>query len=267
MTSLQTEGLERFCELLERRCGLTYSPHKAYLFESRLKALNDRYGCRDYDALAFLLQHDPEARRAIVEALVTSETFFFRDEETFRQLPELAARYHPGPGSPLVIWSLGCASGQEVYSILFALDEALGYPLSRLAVVGVDISAAVLARASAGIYSPFEVQRGLTEARRDRYMYAVPGGWRVASPWKEAPEWRELNLLEGLAVLPRPHIIFCRNVLIYFSDVNKVRVMRELTNRLLDGGCIALGATESPLPYAGLIRPFSSGSTSLYRRG
>jgi chemotaxis protein methyltransferase CheR len=266
MTALQPRGIDRFCELLERLCGLSYSADKAYLFESRLRTVLATHRCRDYEGLSFLLQHDPQARQAIIEALVTSETFFFRDEETFRQLPGVAARFAATPASPLVIWSLGCATGQEVYSILFALDEASGFPLSRLTVLGADISAPVLDRARAAVYSPFEVQRGLTEARRDRYMRPVPGGWGVASPWKEAPTWRTLNLLDGLADLPRPHIVFCRNLLIYFSDANKARVMKELTSRLADDGCIVLGSTESPRPYAGLIRPWADGVPSFYRR-
>ena len=266
MSQLQLRGIERFCEMLERQCGLSYSPDKAYLFESRLRALTAWHHCRDYEALSYLLQHDPQARRAIIEALVTSETFFFRDEETFRQLPRVAAGVAATPAQPLVVWSLGCATGQEVYSILFALDEALGLPVSRLSVVGVDISAPVLERARAAVYSPFEVQRGLSEARRERYMRAVPGGWRVASPWKEAPQWRELNLLDGLAGLPRPRIVFCRNLLIYFSDTNKARVMRDLVSRLDEGGCVVLGSTESARPYAGLLDSWPDGAPSFFRR-
>lgn len=266
MTGLEARGIDRFCELLERTCGLSYSADKAYLFESRLRAVTADNRCRDYEGLSYLLQHDPQARQAIIEALVTSETFFFRDEETFRQLPGVAARFAATPASPLVIWSLGCATGQEVYSILFALDEALGMPPSRLSVLGADISAPVLSRARAAVYSSFEVQRGLSEARRDRYMRPDAGGWRVASPWREAPTWHALNLLDGLAGLPRPHIVFCRNLLIYFNDANKARVMKELASRLADDGCIVLGSSESPRPYAGLIRPWADGVPSFYRR-
>lgn len=247
--SMSPHGIERFCQTLEQACGLNYPPAKSYLFEARLGGVIAQYGCRTYDDLTWRLRQDPAARQAIISALVTSETYFFRDEDTFKALPAIAERFSPTPTQPLVIWSLGCATGQEAYSILMTLDEAGRVPLPHLRVFGADISPEVLARAKAGLYSGFETQRGLSPARRDRYMRPVGDTWQIASPWRDVPQWVELNLLEGVETLPRPHVVFCRNILIYFSDATKTAVMSRILARLHDGGVVVLGNAENPLPY------------------
>ena len=266
MPALNTRGLDRFCEALEAASGLSYSAEKTYLFDARLKAIVERHGIGDYDALVSLFSRDPQARQAIIAALVTSETFFFRDEETFKALPALAASFPASRAEPLVIWSLGCATGQEAYSILMALDEAGRPPLSAVRLVGADISAAVLDRARAGFYSPFEIQRGLSPARHARYMQPVPGGFEVVPALRAVPEWLALNMLDGFDRLPRPHLIFCRNLMIYFSDRTKQRLMAAMLARLPEEGLVVLGSSESAMPYAGLIEPMPGLQGSLYRR-
>lgn len=265
MPALNAHGLDRFCEVLERASGLSYSLEKRYLFDARLNAIVARHRLADYEALAALFLRDAGARQAIISALVTSETYFFRDEEVFKALPALAHRFTVTRAQPLVIWSLGCATGQEPYSILMALDEA-GVALGAVCLIGADIAAPVLARAREGCYTPFEVQRGLSAARQHRYMQPAPGGFQVAPALRAVPEWVELNMLDGFDGLPRPHLIFCRNLMIYFGDRTKARLMAELVARLPDDGCVLLGSTESALPYAGLIEPDPEAGPSIYRR-
>lgn len=266
MSTLNARGVERFCETLEAASGLSYSVEKTYLFDARLKEIIARHGVGDYDTLATLFARDLQARQAIIAALVTSETFFFRDEETFKALPALAARFPASKAEPLVIWSLGCATGQEAYSILMALDEAGRPPLSAVRLLGADISAPVLDRARAGFYTPFEIQRGLSPARQARYLQPVRGGFEVAPALRAVPEWVTLNMLDGFDRLPRPQLIFCRNLMIYFSDRTKQRLMAAMLARLPEDGLVVLGSSESSMAYAGLIEPAPGTQGSIYRK-
>ena len=254
-----TAGIEAFCHSLEAVSGLRYDASKAYLFESRLRGVFPE-GVPSYAALAMLVRAGGEPARRIVEALVTHETYFFRDEGTFKLLPDLVSAAVKAGGSAPVVWSLGCATGQEIWSILIAIDEAGRLPATALRPIGVDISSAALARAREATYSDFEVGRGLSEARRDRYFERVAGGWRVARPWRDVPVWVQGNLLDDLTMLPRPDVVFCRNVLIYFDDPLKRQIMGRIAARLAPGGCIVLGNAESALLYADILTPQTVGT-------
>ena len=249
MGPLSEAGLARFCAALEAACGLAYTADKTYLFEARLGGFVTRHRVTTYDQLAELFERDPVARREVIEALVTSETYFFRDEGTFRLLPELLARLGPTPGAPAVVWSLGCATGQELWSILFALADDPRLPPAAIRPIGIDISTRALARVEAGVYSDFETRRGLDEARRQRFMEPYEGAWRVARPWRDLPRWVQGNLREGLDHLPRPDVVFCRNVLIYFDDALKRTIMRAIAARLAPGGFVVLGNAEGAMLF------------------
>lgn len=242
-------GIERFCRTLEASCGLSYQPDRAYLFDSRLVEVIARHALKDYDDLTHLFLADDQARQRITEALVTSETYFFRDEATFQQLPALADSYHPAPHRPLVIWSLGCATGQEAYSILMALDEH-GLTEASLRLIGVDISEAALSRARAGRYTAFEVSRGLSAVRTARYMAPVEGGFEVRAPWRTVPQWVRANLVTGLPSLEAPQIVFCRNTLYYFNDAIRQRILTGIHGRMAPGGTLVLAGTENAYVYA-----------------
>lgn len=266
MTTLNPRGIQQFCDALERCCGLHYSPEKDYLFTARLQEVIESHRCRDYLDLAGLLCGDEQTRRAIIGALVTSETSFFRDPETFEALPQLAA-FAPGRPSPLVVWSLGCAAGQEVYSLLMRADETGLLSRGPWRLIGADISPRALARAREGRYSGFEVQRGLSEARRTRYMQPVQDDWQMAPSWRALPEWIELNLLTGLASLPAPQLVFCRNVLIYFSNAVKRRLVADILRALPEHGALVLGRGESSLAFGDLVAPDPQLPWVLRRRG
>lgn len=255
MRALSEAGIARFCYVLEASCGLAYTPEKAYLFEARLGEVVARLEVASYLQLAERFERDAAVRREVIEALVTSETYFFRDEGIFCALPDLVSRLGPTPGAPVVVWSLGCATGQELWSILFTLAEDARVPISAVSPIGVDISTRALARARAAEYSDFEVQRGLGELRRERFMEPAGAGWRVARPWRDLPRWVQGNLCEGLEDLPRPDVVFCRNVLIYFDDALKRSIMRGVADRLAPGGFVVLGNTESTLLFADMLAP------------
>lgn len=263
---LASEGIEAFCQELETTSGLSYTPEKAYLFNYRLSGLASCAQSKDYNDLTRLLKQDFEARRQIIEALVTSETFFFRDEDTFQGLPDLVRSLSLAPQEPLVIWSLGCATGQEAYSIMMALDEAGLLRPEQLRLIGVDISTQAVQRAREATYTAFEVKRGLSDARRDRYLLPVAKGFQVRDSLRAIPRWESLNMLEGIWNLPRPHIVFCRNVLIYFSDANKRHAMGRIFTHLRDGSYVILGNTENYLPYGEYIEPAGLKAASIYRK-
>lgn len=260
MAALSLGGITRFCQALEAACGLHYTPAKAYLFESRLVEIVRRRGVADYDDLTRLFERDPAVRREVTEALVTSETYFFRDENTFRALPDLIDQLRPTAGAPAVIWSLGCATGQEPYSILFALAEDGRVPAAHVQLIGVDISDRALDRARLAVYSEFEARRGLDETRRARFLEPDPGGWRVARPWRELPTWVRGNLLTDVGAWPRPDVVFCRNVLIYFEDAVKRAIMRAVAARLAPGGFVVLGNAESRMTFYDLYAPAGDGA-------
>jgi chemotaxis protein methyltransferase CheR len=244
--------METFCRALEDRSGLSYGPDKDYLFESRLRGLFPQNKLPDYPELTRLLVNDVPMSARIVEALVTSETFFFRDQATFDALPELVKRAKPQQQEPLIIWSVGCATGQELFSILMRLDDLDPQVLASARVYGLDLSLAALARARAATYTEFEVARGLTPEQRDRYLEAADGRWRIKEPLRSQPAWMQANVLGEFPSLPRPHLIFCRNILIYFSEANKTRVLTYLSERLVDTGFLLLGGSENAMAYPGL---------------
>ena len=253
MHALSLAGIERFCEALERACGLAYTPEKAYLFEARLAALVRHYGLRDYEALTRLFERDPDARRTSTEALVTAETYFFRDEATILALPGMLADRAPTPARPVTIWSLGCATGQEVWSIIFALALDGREAIEAVRVVGVDLAERALARAREATYTAFELQRGIAPALRDQFFEPAAAGWRVARPWRDLPTWAQANLLGDLAALPRPEVVFCRNVLIYFDDQTKRQVVKRVVERLAPSGLVIFGGAESLLLFQDML--------------
>lgn len=267
MTELRLPGIERFCRTLQESCGLSYTPAKAYLFETRLAQFVTRRGIQDYESLTAVFLADAHARVAIVEALVTSETYFFREEAIFQLLPELLAGLGASPARPAVVWSLGCATGQELYSALFALELDGRVPYQAVRLYGADISSGALARAAAATYTEFEIWRGLDRLHLARFFEPVAGGgWQVARPWRDEPTWLHLNLLDGLESLPRPDLVFCRNVLIYFEDGLKRRVMAGIAERLVVGGLVVLGGSESKLPYSDLLEPLEKAPSVLRKR-
>lgn len=265
MGTLNPLGLDRFCAALEATCGLSYTREKEYLFNMRLRELVSRYEVPDYETLTGLFLRDGLARREITEALVTSETYFFRDENTFAALPGILQDQGASSEQPVVVWSLGCATGQEAYSILMGLREDGRLPTAAVRIYGLDISRKALTLAREGVYTPFEVGRGLREDQVRQHMTPDAGGWRVAASLRELPIWIEGNLLEGFDLLPRPNLVFCRNVLIYFEDAVKRRVVGAIIERLWPGGLLVLSNSEHPMAYVDLVEPVASGQ-SFYRR-
>ena len=264
---------ERLAQVIHSRSGLVLGPDKLYLLQARLTPLLATAGLPDLDALADRVCAAPDGPlgKSVVEALTTNETLFFRDghpfEDLARVLPRLAAAR--GPGTPLRIWSAASSFGQEAYSIAIVASElrgALGD--RRVEIVGTDIAQAALERARAGLYTDFEVQRGLSPARRSAHFQRVGAQWQVSATLRATVEFRPFNLLGDLRGLGRFDVVFCRNVLIYFDRETKRRVLAAMARQMAPDGTLYLGGTETLLGMdVGLRKLAASGGYVLEAEG
>jgi len=253
--------LEFLRKLLKARSGLALSADKAYLLESRLLSVARKAGARDLSGLVVKLRApDSDALAAeVVEAMTTNETFFFRDKLPFQHLrevivpPLLAAR---GPRRRLRIWSAACSSGQEPYSLAMALKE-MGDVLSgwRIEIVGTDIASEVLDRARLGVFSQFEVQRGLPIQYLIKYFTQSGEMWEVSPVIRNMVRFEPFNLLNDAARLGMFDVIFCRNVLIYFDPDTKAQVLDRLAHVSQADGYLVLGAAETVIGLSEMWNP------------
>jgi chemotaxis protein methyltransferase CheR len=257
VTPLDYDYLRNF---LRPRSGLDLSPDKQYLVESRLIPLAQRAGLQGIPELVQRLRAGSAALEAsVVEAMTTNETFFFRDKIPFDQLSEvvipslLRAR---ASRRSLRIWSAACSTGQEPYSIAMCLKE-FGAALAgwRIEIVATDLNEAVLEKSKAGIFSQFEVQRGLSIDLLVKYF--APDGeiWRIKPELRAMVQHRQLNLLRDFSHLGSFDIVFCRNVLIYFDQATKSDIFKRLARVVEADGFIALGVAETVVGLTDALRP------------
>ena len=242
-------------------CGLHIPDNKEYLITQRLKGLLRAAEAESWRELYEFLRRDCSAqvRNEVISAITTNETSFFRDQhpfDSFRDhlLPEfckkLVARRLSGDRSPLRIWSAAAASGQEAYTLaMIIMDHLERNPGSGLRpcdfnILGTDISARVLAKATQAEYSDFELSRGLPEAYR-KYFERVESRWRVRRDLRCMVEFRQLNLVTDFTDLKIFDVIFCRNVLIYFDQATKMKILERFSKILRPGCHLVLGSTES----------------------
>jgi chemotaxis protein methyltransferase CheR len=246
--AISTPDFLVIAELVRARSGIVLGPDKAYLVESRLDQVvrNRSYtGLAEIAARLRTHPNDPLAQD-IIEAITTNETLFFRDTKPFEHLQLHLPALHGAcpPAQPLRIWSAAASSGQECYSIaITALEAELG---SRpVQILGTDISAEQINRARLGLYSDFEVKRGLSPQHLARYFARTDTGWRISDPVRRLVEFRRWNLLDDLRPLGTFDLVFCRNVLIYFDITTKRKVLDAIWERLAPGGLLYLGGSET----------------------
>ncbi len=242
--ALADGAFQTLADLLRSRSGLAIGPDKLYLLETRLAPILRREGLRGIAELAQRLTSSAAEPliREVVEAMTTNESFFFRDDKPFahvraKALPRLLLARPPG--TPIRIWSAAASSGQEAYSLAMIAVE-LGAN-RRVEIVGTDIARDQLARAREGLYTQFEVQRGLPVQLLIKHFRKENGQWRVAEPLREMVRFREWNLLADPVPLGRFDIVFCRNVLIYFDQPTKVRVLEAIARQMPEDGLLYLG--------------------------
>ena len=250
---MKPQAFDIIAACLRNGSGLVIGPEKLYLLEARLGRILKQQGLRDLDALAERLAGDRVGvlARDVVESMTTNESFFFRDEKPFAHfrthvVPRLLAT-RPA-GAKLRIWSAASSSGQEAYSLAMILAECRAQIGGRsFEIVGTDISREQLGRAQEGVYSQFEVQRGLPMQMLVRYFRKDGANWRVADALRAAVTFKEWNLLSDLRGLGQFDVVFCRNVLIYFDQPTKVRVLEAIARQMPADGLLYLGGAETVL--------------------
>ena len=257
-------------KLLKERSGLDLAADKQYLVESRLLPLARKSSLPGISELVSKMKYGASALTAeVVEAMTTNETFFFRDKIPFDHLREEvipALAQARAARRALRIWCAASSTGQEPYSIAMCLKEA-EHLLSgwRTEIVATDLSQAVLEKAKAGIFSQFEVQRGLPIQLLVKYFTQSGELWQLKSDVRGMVQHRQLNLLQDFSHLGMFDIIFCRNVLIYFDQNTKVDIFERLSRMLEPDGVLALGAAETVVGITGAFKPYPE-RRGLYRR-
>jgi chemotaxis protein methyltransferase CheR len=248
-------------KLLKERSGLDLSADKQYLVESRLIPLARKVGLPGITELVQKMKSGADALTAeVVEAMTTNETFFFRDKVPFDHLREtmlpslLKAR---ASRRALRIWCAASSTGQEPYSIAMCLKE-LGSALAgwRVEIIGTDLSQAVLEKSRAGIFSQFEVQRGLPIQMLVKYFTQIGELWQLNPDLRSMVQYRQLNLLHDFSQLGKFDVIFCRNVLIYFDQETKARIFERLSKVIEPDGFMVLGAAESVVGISDAFKPY-----------
>jgi chemotaxis protein methyltransferase CheR len=237
-------------ELLRRRSGLLLTQQKAHLVESRLVPVMRRFGFKDSAALIRELRHNHEALAvAVTEVMTTNDSAFFRDRKTFEEfrdvvLPELLVRR--AADKRLRIWCAACAAGQEPYTIAMILDDhnllAQGWTIDLIAS---DLNSQMIARAEEGLYSQFEVQRGLPIRRLVRNFTQEGTNWRISENLRRMVTFRTFNLLDSYGWLMEVDVVFCRNVLMYFDRKTRISVIDRVGDMLAPDGALLVGPTES----------------------
>lgn len=257
MTPTDYEFLRRF---LKERSGLDLSADKQYLVESRLLPLARKANLPGLPELVAKLKGGADALTTeVVEAMTTNETFFFRDKVPFDHLrgtilPELL-QARAGRRS-LRIWCAASSTGQEPYSIAMCLKE-MSPTLAgwRVEILATDLSQAVLEKSKSGMFSQFEVQRGLPIQMLVKYFTQTGEFWQLNADIRAMVQFRQLNLLQDFSHLGAFDIVFCRNVLIYFDQHTKIGIFNRLARLMEPDGFLVLGAAETVVGLSDAFKP------------
>ncbi len=248
-------------KLLKDRSGLVLAAEKQYLAESRLLPLARKNGIVTLAELVGKLKEPQAAKLAcdVVDAMTTNETFFFRDKipfEHFRATIVPALIEARARDKRIRIWCTACATGQEPYSLAMILHE-MGAQLAghKVQIVATDLCAGVIDKAKDGIYTQFEVQRGLPIGLLIKYFNQVGERWQIAPELRGMVQFRTLNLLNDFTPLGSFDLVFCRNVLIYFDQPTKVKVLERIARQMPADGYLALGAAETVVGLTDLLKP------------
>ncbi len=266
MNPLDYEYLRK---ILKDQSGLDLSADKQYLIESRLLPLARKAGMPGITELVQKMRSGSTVFTSqVVEAMTTNETFFFRDKvpfDHFREsiMPEIIKAR--GTRKSIRIWCAAGSTGQEPYSLAMCLKE-MGAALSgwRLEILATDLSQEVIEKSKAGIYSQFEVQRGLPIQMLVKYFKQTGELWQINADMRAMVQHRQLNLLHDFSQLGVFDVIFCRNVLIYFDQETKVNIFNRLAKAIEPDGFLVLGAAETVVGLTDVFKPFPE-RRGLYR--
>ncbi len=252
--NISSSDYQMFCDFLEESCGIVLGGNKHYLINSRLKKLLHENNFSSVGALLSKVNVDNRLRARVIDAMTTNETYWFRDNHPFIGLkdhifPELAEQNIKRPR----IWSAASSTGQEAYTISMMADDFINAKrgtFSDVEILATDISTRVLELARKAEYDELSLSRGLALDYRQRYFTQTEKGWRVNDNIRRRVRFTELNLMTSFSSLGKFHVIFCRNVLIYFSSELKKDILDRMADLLEPGGYLFLGGSESMASYS-----------------
>ncbi|CAA7615822.1 protein-glutamate O-methyltransferase CheR [Magnetospirillum sp. SS-4] len=257
---MRPEDFDFVAKLLKDRSGLIITRDKSYLLESRLTPVARKRGMKGLDDLVGGLRGAGEdLLREVTEAMTTNESFFFRDIKPFEQFKTVVLPYllkARAASKTIRIWSAASSSGQEAYTLAMVLKEE-GAKLAgwKIDILGTDISTEMLEKAKAGLYSQFEVQRGLPIQLLVKYFKKTAEMWQIDPAIRGMVQYREYNLLHDLKPLGQFDVVFCRNVLIYFDQPTKTRVLDNMSRIVPDDAFLYLGGAETVLGISDKFKP------------
>ena len=266
---MNADDFETLATVLKQRSGLALTEDKSYLLESRLMPVVRRRrlgGLPDLVA-AIRANRDEALVKEVTEVMTTNESFFFRDNRPFDQFREVVLpqlKEARASKKRIRIWSAACSSGQEPYSLAIVIKEmAPEFSDWNIEIVGTDISEEILKKARDGIYSQFEVQRGLPIQLLMKYFHQVETGWELDESIRDMVQYRYFNLLDGMTALGTFDVVYCRNVLIYFDHPTKADVLERIRKQMADDGILYLGGAETVLGICDDFKPVA-GQRGMY---
>jgi chemotaxis protein methyltransferase CheR len=268
------QSFNAFCAYLRRSSGLVIGADKQYLVESKIRPILRREKMSGLVELVAVLERSqsPALAKEVLEAMTVNETFFFRDKvpfDCFRQvmLPNLIAAR--ASQRRLRIWSAACSSGQEPYSLAMIMTDEFALKLQgwTIEVVGTDLSEAVLDKARKGVYTQFEVQRGLPTPLLLRHFTQIGDLWQISDKIRTKVSFVPFNLLYDYTQLGKFDVIFCRNVLIYFDQARKTDILNRMARILAPDGYLVLGASENIIGLQTDLAPHPEHRTFFIRAG
>lgn len=256
-------------DLLFKKSGLVVTPDKSYLLDSRLTPVAKKHGFASLDAMGVALRGIPPEPlvKDIVEAMTTNETSFFRDGKPFEIFKQTVLPWMSksrGGARKIRLWCAAASSGQEPYTLAMLWKESQNlFPGWSLEILATDISDDILALARKGNYSQFEVQRGLPIQLLMKYFKQDGERWQISDDLRKMIRYENFNLLDSMARLGQFDIIFCRNVLIYFDEPTKKRILDSMSTLLPKDGFLFLGGAETVFGITDKFKPMD-GQRGLY---
>ncbi len=265
-------------DFIEKKCGIAVGDSKRYLIETRLSTLAKGVDCATFDEFHTKLVTSPNSNLAdqVVDAMTTNETLWFRDQGPWsilneKLLPECSGAVSRSEKNKIRIWCAAASTGQEPYSIAISILEHIrnsgaDVKPDAFRIVGTDLSPSALYVGTSGRYDRLAIERGLAPELRERYFVENDDTWDVNSQVKEMVQFEQRNLMEPFDALGRFDLVFCRNVLIYFSADLKRDIVTRIGERIVPGGAFIVGASESLQGMMGIFKMKQVSGNFFYQR-
>ena len=268
--SITAQEFQHFRKFLERTSGIALADNKQYLVTNRLRPLLKEMGLdRASDLLAMIAALPTSDLAAkVVDAMTTNETFWFRDSSHFHYLETKLIAMLSAKNRPLSVWSTACSSGQEPYSISLSIDKyikASGKQV-EVSITATDLSDKILSQAKQGIYADIELSRGLPNELQLEHFSGVRGGLQISPAHRARMSFKRLNLLDDFSGLGQFDIVFCRNVLLYFTASTKLEILKRIVDVMKPGAYLFLSSSEIIPPELEGFETIRDATCKCYRK-